>query len=68
MITLLVGLVFLFIGMKLGARYQDFQDIMLARRVSKIINQGKQFQEDKEQYEKAVNVDLRQSKKGEISL
>jgi hypothetical protein len=60
MITLIVGLIFLIIGMKLGARYQDFQDIMLARRVSKIILQGKQFQAEAEQYEKAVQIDKRQ--------
>lgn len=49
---IITGLVMLFMGWKLGRKYQDLQDIMLARRVTKIIEQGNSLQREKEQYEK----------------
>lgn len=47
---------------KLGRKYQDFQDIMLARRIAKIIEQGEQLNKDKEQFDKWERQDKRMKK------
>lgn len=49
---LVTALVVFFVGWKLGRKYQDLQDIMLARRVTKIIEQGNSLALEKEQYKK----------------
>ncbi|MNW44042.1 hypothetical protein D3C74_212590 [compost metagenome] len=49
----------LFGGWKLGRRYQDFQDLMLARRVAKIVDQRDKFQKDQEDYLKYERQDER---------
>lgn len=57
MITLIVGIVMLFAGFKLGRVYQDFQDIMLARRVSKLVSQREQLSKEQDDYDRAVKLD-----------
>lgn len=52
-----------FVGWKCGRKYQDFQDIMLARRVAKIVEQGRALQHDKEQYQRWQKAETRIAKK-----
>lgn len=49
----------IFVGWKLGRKYQDFQDIMLARRVAKLVEQREKIQKEKEQYEMWEQQDMR---------
>lgn len=56
----------------LGRRYQDFQDLMFARRVAKLIDQRDKFQKEREEYDKYERQDERLRKvqeriEGEIS-
>lgn len=37
---------------KLGRRYQDFQELMLARRISKLVAQREKFSKEQSEYEK----------------
>lgn len=37
---------------KLGRRYQDFQELMLARRISKLVAQREKFSKEQAEYEK----------------
>jgi hypothetical protein len=46
----------------LGRKYQDFQDIMLARRVARLIDQRKQVREGNEVFEEAQALDPRVAK------
>lgn len=46
-----------FVAWKLGRKYQDFTDIMLAKRVAKLIDQREQVEKDRIEYEKWVNQD-----------
>lgn len=48
-----------FVGWKLGRRYQDFQDLMLARRVAKIVDQRDRFAKEQGEYEKWERQDER---------
>lgn len=41
----------------LGRKYQDFQDIMLARRVARLIEQRKQVRDGNEVFEEALASD-----------
>lgn len=40
------------VGWKVGRRYQDFQELMLARRISKLVVQREKFQKEQSEYEK----------------
>jgi len=57
MATVVWALVMLFVGWKLGRKYQDMQDLMLARRVSRIMEQGKMLAKDKDDYERWMRQD-----------
>ncbi|WP_157660339.1 hypothetical protein [Burkholderia ubonensis] len=46
-------------GIKFGRRYQDFQDLMLARRVAKIVDQRDRFAKEQQEYEKWERQDER---------
>jgi hypothetical protein len=48
MLAILLFVLGLFAGYKFGRRYQDFQDLMLARRVAKIIDQREKFQKEQQ--------------------
>lgn len=48
-----------FAGWKLGRRYQDFQDLMLARRVAKIVDQREKFAKEHDEYAKWEKQDER---------
>lgn len=41
-----------FVGWKVGRRYQDFQELMLARRISKLVVQREKFAKEQAEYEK----------------
>lgn len=47
---ILIAAVMFFLGWKLGRKYQDFQDLMLARRVAKLVSQREQLQKEREQF------------------
>lgn len=59
MITIVYIIVFFVAGWKLGRKYQDFQDLMLARRVSKLVVQREQLAKDKTDYERYEEVEKR---------
>lgn len=52
MITIVYVMATAIIFWKLGRKYQDFQDIMLARRVSKLVSQREQLQKEQDDYER----------------
>lgn len=49
----------------LGRRYQDFQDLMLARRVSKLVVQREQLAKEQADYERYERQDARLRKLNE---
>jgi hypothetical protein len=51
-----------FISFKLGRVYTDFQDLMIARRVSKIVMQRDQIQKEQTEYEKSLEIDYKMSR------
>jgi hypothetical protein len=55
-------LVFSWAFFTLGRKYQDFQDIMLARRVTRLIEQRKQVREGNEIFQEAESLDPRLAK------
>lgn len=59
MLYIVVGILFFWLGWKLGRKYQDFTDIMLARRVAKLVSQREQVAKDHGDYEKWVRQDRR---------
>lgn len=59
MLAILLFALGLFAGYKFGRKYQDFQDLMLARRVAKIIDQRDKFQKEQQEYEKWERQDER---------
>lgn len=59
---IIIALVALFLGFKLGRKYQDFQDLMLARRVSKLVIQREQLAKEQEDYERWERQDRRLGK------
>lgn len=59
MLYIVLFAVGLFAGWKLGRKYQDFQDIMLARRVAKIVDQRERFEKERAEYEKFEKQDER---------
>lgn len=69
MLAICLFILGMFAGYKFGRKYQDFQDLMLARRVAKIIDQREKFAKEHEEYEKwerqderirKVNTDLKE--------
>jgi len=62
MITIIYIIATAVIFWKLGRRYQDFQDLMLARRVSKIVMQREQFEKDHSDYERFEAIEKRMKK------
>lgn len=44
---------------KIGRKYQDFQDLMLARRVAKLVDQRERFQKEQIEYDKYERQDER---------
>ncbi|MEN1990817.1 hypothetical protein [Paenibacillus hubeiensis] len=44
---------------KIGRKYQDFQDLMLARRVARLVDQREKFQREQAEYEKYERQDER---------
>lgn len=59
MTTLFVALVMFFLGWRLGRKYQDFADLMLARRVAKLVEQREQIEKEREQFERYERQDKR---------
>lgn len=49
-------LIVMIISFKLGRKYQDFADLMLARRVSKLISQREQIRKEQEEWNKEMEV------------
>lgn len=59
MLALLTFCLGLFAGWKFGRRYQDFADLMMARRVARLVVQREKFQKDQEEYDKYERQDER---------
>lgn len=59
MTIIFTGIVCLFLGWKLGGRYRDFADLMLARRVAKLVDQREKFAKEQSDYEKWERQDTR---------
>lgn len=55
----LIAVVMLWTGWKLGRKYQDFQDIMLARRVAKLVDQREQLTKERENFDRWERQDKR---------
>lgn len=51
MLYIVIALLMFFLGWKLGRRYQDFQDLMLARRVAKLVAQREQLEKEQAQFQ-----------------
>lgn len=65
---ILIAVVMFWIGWKLGRRYQDFQDIMLARRVAKLTQQREQIAKEQQDYERWHQQDLKLAKMKEMPI
>jgi uncharacterized membrane protein len=52
MVAIVAFLIGSFAFFKIGRKYQDFQDLMLARRVAKLVDQRDRFQREQVEYEK----------------
>lgn len=48
-----------FLGWKLGRKYQDLQDLMIARRVAKLVDQRDQVSKERDQFERWERQDQR---------
>jgi hypothetical protein len=62
MVTIFALLVGLFVGWKLGRKYQDFSDLMLARRIAKMVEQRDTVAKDREDFERWERQDRRHRK------
>lgn len=62
MTAIIVGILAFYVGWKLGRKYQDFQDIMLARRVAKLVEQREKVNKEREEFERWERQDARISK------
>lgn len=62
MITIIYIVVTFWLAFKLGRKYQDLQDLMLARRVAKLVGQREQLDKEREDYEHWVKQDKRIAK------
>lgn len=52
MLAVLMFILGSIVGWKVGRRYQDFQELMLARRISKLVVQREKFSKEQAEYEK----------------
>lgn len=57
MLYLLVALIVAFPAFKLGMKYKDFQDLMTARRLKKLMEEQEQFKKEMEDYERAEEME-----------
>ncbi|SHJ84179.1 hypothetical protein [Alicyclobacillus tolerans] len=48
-------LLFAVLGFWLGQRYSDFRELMMARRVSRLIEQRRNLNAEREQWEREIN-------------
>lgn len=46
-------------GLWLGQRYADFKDLMLARRVAKLVEQRKQIEQERREWEEVSETDAK---------
>lgn len=44
-------------GLILGAKYQELRDLMLARRIAKMVSQSEQIARERAQFDRAVALD-----------
>lgn len=59
MLAILMFVLGSIVGWKVGRRYQDFQELMLARRISKLVVQREKFAKEQSEYEKWERDDAR---------
>lgn len=63
---IIVAAVMFWLGWRLGRKYQDFQDLMIARRVAKLVDQRDLVEKEREQYERWERQDRRHKRKLEM--
>jgi hypothetical protein len=56
---IMIAIVMFFLGWKLGRKYQDFQDLMIARRVAKLVDQRETVSKERDQFERWERQDKR---------
>lgn len=59
MTAVIIGILTFYVGWKLGRKYQDFQDIMLARRVAKLTEQREKVTKEMEEFQRWEKQDAR---------
>ncbi|MGO0063939.1 hypothetical protein ACTID9_28725 (plasmid) [Brevibacillus fluminis] len=52
-----------FMAFFLGRKYQELMDLMMARRIAKMVSQSEQIAKEKAEYDRAVALDRRYHKK-----
>lgn len=52
---IVVAVLFSYFAFKAGRKYSDFSDLMLARRVSKLVRQADQLRLETNEWERMVN-------------
>lgn len=66
MTYVIVAAVMFFLGWKLGRKYQDFQDLLVARRVAKLVEQRDTVSKEREQFERWQRQDERLKRMQEV--
>lgn len=64
---IVVAIVCFYTGYKIGRKYQDFTDLMMARRMAKIIDQRDQLEKERKEYERWERQEKKIQKKREES-
>jgi hypothetical protein len=59
MLYIVIAILCTWVGFVFGKKYQDFMDLLLARRVAKLIEQRDSIQKDREQFERWEEQDKR---------
>lgn len=65
---ILIAIACLYVGFKLGRKYQDMQDLIVARRVAKLVDQRQQLAKERDDYDRWEQQDKRLRKRKEPEL
>lgn len=67
MTYIIVAVVMFFLGWKLGRKYQDFQDLLIARRVAKLVEQREVVAKERNEFDRWERQDQRLKRVQEAS-
>lgn len=59
---IICSIIFFWVGWRLGRKYQDFEDIMMARRIAKLIEQREQIGKERTDFDRWEKQDKRMGK------